>query len=171
MVVGVGVGSPRWAGGGQGGLRFSQPAVFEVLFATRMLFRGGVGDRGQVQLAVQRACPDCSWLDVLADAFQHEGLGLDHAAVVVAGVCRPHQLRSGGAFRSRPSSVVATGREKVSKSQVSDSNSFELLHLVAESGEHPTDFTVPPLVENHFQNGTLFVLRADGDSFGMDCCF
>jgi hypothetical protein len=85
----------------------------------------------------------------------------------------PDRINCGAAelFDLVPAQSSPLAGEKVSKSQVSDSNSFELLHLVAESSEHPTDFTVPPLVENHFQDGTLFVLRADGDSFGMDCCF
>jgi hypothetical protein len=62
-------------------------------------------------------------------------------------------------------------RQKISEREPADGDSFELMHLVAELGEHPANFTVLAFVEDHFENRALLVLAAKTHPLGVDFAF
>jgi hypothetical protein len=56
--------------------------------------------------------------------------------------------------------------KKIAECEAADGDPFELMHLVAEAGQHPADFAVLPLVEHHLQHRALLVLGAEEDVLG-----
>jgi hypothetical protein len=62
-------------------------------------------------------------------------------------------------------------RQKIAKRQPADGDALELMHLVAELGQHAADLTVLPFVQNHFEDRALLVLAAETYPLGVDFAF
>jgi hypothetical protein len=62
-------------------------------------------------------------------------------------------------------------RQKIAKRKPADRDPFELMHLVAEFGQHAPDLTVLAFVENHLEDRALLVLAAEAYPFGVDFAF
>ena len=66
-----------------------------------------------------------------------------------------------------PSELPPLAGEQVPQREFADTDPLELVHLVPEPRQHATDLPILALVEDHFEDCALLVLRADLDPFGM----
>ena len=66
-----------------------------------------------------------------------------------------------------PRELPPLAGEQVPEREFADTDPLELVHLVAEPRQHATDLTILALVEDHFEDCALLVLRANIDPFGM----
>ena len=61
--------------------------------------------------------------------------------------------------------------QEAAQGQRADGDPLELMHFVAEMGEHPADFPIFPLVEHHLQHRTQLVLRLERHMLGPSHAF
>jgi hypothetical protein len=66
-----------------------------------------------------------------------------------------------------PGQLPPLAGEQVAQRELANTDPLELVHLVAEPCQHPPDFPILSLVEDHFKDGALLVLRADIHPLGM----
>ena len=66
-----------------------------------------------------------------------------------------------------PGELPPLAGEEVAQRELADANPFELVDLVAEPRQHPANLAILALVEDHFQDGTQLVLRADVHPLGV----
>ena len=66
-----------------------------------------------------------------------------------------------------PRELPPLAGEQVPERKFANADPLELVHLVAEPRQHATDLPILALVEDHFEDCALLVLRADLDPFGM----
>ena len=62
-----------------------------------------------------------------------------------------------------PRELPALPGQQVAERQAADGDPLELMHLVAEAGEHPADLTIAALVEHHLEHGALAPLAPHVD--------